>query len=140
MAPIDFLSEKRHGMNGQVLADAADRLGWASSALPGAVHDLTAARTHGLMCTITTLRTPAAVAALGSTPILSAPAWADLPKPAPASSPSRSLRPTPRAPAKTLWSDLQSDAAMSSAWPSAEAAKGVWDVFWWGRYWDDGAS
>jgi hypothetical protein len=79
MAPIDFLSEKRHGMNGQVLADAADRLGWASSALPGAVHDLTAARTHGLMCTITTLRTPAAVAALGSTPILSAPAWADLP-------------------------------------------------------------
>jgi hypothetical protein len=36
---------KRHGMNVQVLADPAGRLVWASPALPGAVHDLTAART-----------------------------------------------------------------------------------------------
>lgn len=33
----------------QVLADAAGRLVWAPAALPGAVHDLTAARTHGLI-------------------------------------------------------------------------------------------
>jgi hypothetical protein len=32
----------------QVVADPAGRLVWASSALPGAVHDLTAARTVGL--------------------------------------------------------------------------------------------
>ncbi|MFC9759783.1 Helicase associated domain protein [Streptomyces sp. NPDC056921] len=32
----------------QVLADPAGRLIWASDALPGAVHDLTAARTHGI--------------------------------------------------------------------------------------------
>ena len=40
---------KRHGMNVQVLADPLGRLVWASSALPGAVHDLTAARTHGVI-------------------------------------------------------------------------------------------
>jgi hypothetical protein len=40
---------KRHGMNVQVLADPLGRLIWASPALPGAVHDLTAARTHGII-------------------------------------------------------------------------------------------
>lgn len=40
--------KKHHGMNVQVLADPAGRLIWASDALPGAVHDLTAARTHGI--------------------------------------------------------------------------------------------
>lgn len=35
-------------MNVQVIADAAGRLVWASPALPGAVHDLTAARAHGI--------------------------------------------------------------------------------------------
>ncbi|MCY0945690.1 transposase family protein [Streptomyces antarcticus] len=40
--------KKHHGMNVQVLADPAGRLIWASDALPGATHDLTAARTHGL--------------------------------------------------------------------------------------------
>ena len=40
---------KRHGMNVQVLADPLGRLIWASPALPGAVHDLTAARTHGVI-------------------------------------------------------------------------------------------
>ena len=32
----------------QVIADCKGRLKWASPALPGTVHDLTAARTHGL--------------------------------------------------------------------------------------------
>ncbi|WP_457473119.1 transposase family protein [Streptomyces sp. TE4109] len=39
---------KRHGMNVQVLADPFGRLLWASSALPGSTHDLTAARQHGI--------------------------------------------------------------------------------------------
>lgn len=39
---------KRHGVNVQVIADCKGRLIWASPDLPGAVHDLTAARTHGL--------------------------------------------------------------------------------------------
>ncbi|MFD0032100.1 transposase family protein [Streptomyces sp. NPDC127172] len=37
---------KRHGMNVQVITDPFGKLIWASPALPGAVHDLTAARTH----------------------------------------------------------------------------------------------
>ena len=40
---------KRHGVNVQVLADPAGRLVWASPALPGARHDLGAARGHGLI-------------------------------------------------------------------------------------------
>ncbi|WP_374251210.1 transposase family protein [Micromonospora sp. R77] len=36
-------------VNVQVIADAAGRLVWASPALPGSVHDLTAARTHGII-------------------------------------------------------------------------------------------
>jgi hypothetical protein len=40
---------KRHGVNVQVIADPAGRLVWASPALPGAVHDLTAARTLGII-------------------------------------------------------------------------------------------
>ncbi|MGK5496543.1 transposase family protein [Streptomyces sp. URMC 125] len=40
---------KRHGMNVQVIADPAGRLLWASPALPGAVHDIKAARTHGII-------------------------------------------------------------------------------------------
>ena len=39
---------KRHGVNVQVLADTRGRLLWASPALPGAVHDVKAARTHGI--------------------------------------------------------------------------------------------
>ncbi|CAM5490273.1 IS5/IS1182 family transposase [Streptomyces hirsutus] len=35
-------------MNVQVLADPAGRLIWVSDALPGATHDLTAARAHGI--------------------------------------------------------------------------------------------
>ncbi|GAB3066495.1 hypothetical protein GCM10027186_18170 [Micromonospora schwarzwaldensis] len=44
---------QRHGVNVQVIADAAGRLVWASPALPGSVHDLTAARTHGIIEALT---------------------------------------------------------------------------------------
>lgn len=40
---------KRHGMNVQVLTDPFGRLLRASPALPGSTHDLTAARTHGIV-------------------------------------------------------------------------------------------
>ena len=40
---------KCHGVNVQVLADPAGRLIWASPALPGARHDIAAAREHGLL-------------------------------------------------------------------------------------------
>jgi len=40
-------------MNVQVIADAARRLVWASAALPGSAHDLTAARTHGIIAALT---------------------------------------------------------------------------------------
>lgn len=36
-------------MNVQVLTDPFGRLLWASPALPGSPHDLTAARTHGII-------------------------------------------------------------------------------------------
>jgi hypothetical protein len=40
---------KKHGMNVQVITDPHGRLLWASPALPGAVHDIKAARTHGII-------------------------------------------------------------------------------------------
>jgi hypothetical protein len=40
-------------VNVQVIADAAGRLIWASAALPGSVHDLTAARTHAIIDALT---------------------------------------------------------------------------------------
>jgi hypothetical protein len=39
----------RHGMNVQVPADPFGRLLWVSPALPGAVHDVRAAREHGIV-------------------------------------------------------------------------------------------
>ncbi len=57
LIPIDRVADqrpyysgkhKRHGLNVQVLADTRGRLLWASPALPGAVHDIKAARTHGI--------------------------------------------------------------------------------------------
>ncbi|GII23368.1 transposase family protein [Planosporangium mesophilum] len=62
LIPIDRVADqrpyysgkhKRHGVNVQVLSDPAGRLVWASPALPGAVHDLTAARVHGLIGALT---------------------------------------------------------------------------------------
>lgn len=44
---------KRHGMNVQVITDPFGRLLWASPALPGAVHDVKAARTHGIPAALT---------------------------------------------------------------------------------------
>ncbi|WP_435246871.1 transposase family protein [Streptomyces sp. NRRL F-5630] len=41
--------KRHHGMNVQVLTDPFGRLLWASPALPGATHDLTAARKHGII-------------------------------------------------------------------------------------------
>jgi hypothetical protein len=43
---------RRHGVNVQILADPAGRLVWVSPALPGATHDLVAARAHGLIGTL----------------------------------------------------------------------------------------
>lgn len=40
---------KQHSMNVQVMADPFGRLLWASPALPGATHDLTAARQHDII-------------------------------------------------------------------------------------------
>lgn len=44
---------KKHGMNVQVLTDPSGRLLWASPALPGAVHDIRAAREHGIIDALT---------------------------------------------------------------------------------------
>jgi hypothetical protein len=43
---------KKHGMNIQALTDPFGRLLWASPALPGAVHDVRAAREHGIIDTV----------------------------------------------------------------------------------------
>ncbi|MFC5006776.1 transposase family protein [Dactylosporangium cerinum] len=44
---------KRHGVNVQVIADPHGRPVWLSPALPGATHDLTAARAHGIIAALT---------------------------------------------------------------------------------------
>ncbi|MGW5612990.1 IS5 family transposase [Streptomyces sp. NPDC003877] len=44
---------KKHGMNVQVMADPKGRLVWASPALAGAVHDVRAAREHGIIGALT---------------------------------------------------------------------------------------
>lgn len=44
---------KKHGTNVQMIADPFGRLLWASPALAGAVHDLKAARTHGVIEALT---------------------------------------------------------------------------------------
>ncbi|MEU4984194.1 IS5 family transposase [Streptomyces sp. NPDC021969] len=43
---------KKHGMNVQVIADPQGRLLWASPALAGAVHDVRAAREHGIIAAL----------------------------------------------------------------------------------------
>ena len=45
---------KAHGVNVQVLSDPVGRLIWASPALPGARHDMGAAREHGVLDALTT--------------------------------------------------------------------------------------
>jgi hypothetical protein len=44
---------KAHGVNVQVIADPAGRLIWVSPTLPGARHDIAAAREHGLIDALT---------------------------------------------------------------------------------------
>ncbi len=44
---------RRHGVNVQLLTDPHGELIWASPALPGSTHDLTAARTHGIVAGLT---------------------------------------------------------------------------------------
>ncbi|KIF67101.1 transposase [Streptomyces sp. AcH 505] len=51
--PLYSGKHKKHGMNVQVLADPAGRLLWASPTLPGAVHDIRAAREHGILDALT---------------------------------------------------------------------------------------
>jgi DDE superfamily endonuclease len=73
LTPIDRLSgtndrlyysgkHRRHGVNIQFLTDPHGELTWASPALPGSVHDLTAAREHGI---VDGLRDPTAAAPRG---------------------------------------------------------------------------
>ncbi len=47
--PLYSGKHKKHGMNVQILTDPAGRLLWASPALPGAIHDVRAAREHGII-------------------------------------------------------------------------------------------
>ncbi|MFI6951555.1 transposase family protein [Streptomyces sp. NPDC050422] len=54
--PYDSGKHKRHGMNVQVLTDPFGRLLWASPALPGSAHDLTAPRAHGIVEALTGAR------------------------------------------------------------------------------------
>jgi hypothetical protein len=58
LLPIDWIAadrpfhsgkHKKYDMNVQVLADPAGPLPWTSPALPGAVHDVRAAREHGIL-------------------------------------------------------------------------------------------
>lgn len=58
LLPIDRIAADRsfcsgehekHGMNVQIITEPAGRLVWASPALPGAVHDIKTARTHGII-------------------------------------------------------------------------------------------
>lgn len=47
--PFSSGEHKKHGMNVQILTDPAGRFPWASPALPGAIHDVRAAREHGII-------------------------------------------------------------------------------------------
>ncbi|OIV38710.1 IS5 family transposase [Mangrovactinospora gilvigrisea] len=51
--PFSSGKHRKHGMNIHVIADPVGRLLWASPALPGAVHDIRAARTHGIIDALT---------------------------------------------------------------------------------------
>ncbi|MGX1952628.1 transposase family protein [Streptomyces anulatus] len=49
---------RRHGVNVQVVTDPQGRLLWLSPALPGRTHDLTAARTHQIIRTVSARGVP----------------------------------------------------------------------------------
>src|SRR6185503_2654237 len=52
--PYHSGKHKVHGLNVQVLADPAGRLIWVSPPLPGARHDMGAAREHGIIDALNT--------------------------------------------------------------------------------------
>jgi len=66
---------KVHGLNVQVLADPAGRLIWVSPPLPGARHDMGAAREHGIIAALNTagISTIADTAYQGSGPAVRVP-------------------------------------------------------------------
>ena len=64
---------KVHGLNVQVLADPAGRLIWISPPLPGARHDMGAAREHGIIDALNTLSTIADTAYPGGAPAVRVP-------------------------------------------------------------------
>jgi hypothetical protein len=66
---------KCHGLNVQVLADPVGRLIWVSPALPGARHDMGAAREHGIIDALNTagVHTVADTAYQGSGPAVRVP-------------------------------------------------------------------
>jgi hypothetical protein len=51
--PFHSGKHRKHGMNVRVPADPAGRLLWISPALPGTVHDIRAAREHGIIHALT---------------------------------------------------------------------------------------
>ena len=61
--PYDSGKHQVHGVNVQVIADPTGRLIWISPPLPGARHDIAAAREHGILTAFETAR----VHALGDT-------------------------------------------------------------------------
>lgn len=66
---------KAHGLNVQVIADPIGRLVWISPPLPGARHDMGAARDHGIIDALTEHEVPAAADAAyqGAGPTLAVP-------------------------------------------------------------------
>lgn len=66
---------KAHGLNVQVIADPIGRLVWISPPLPGARHDMGAARDHGIIDALTAHEVPAAAdtAYQGSGPTVAVP-------------------------------------------------------------------
>lgn len=48
--------KKRHGVNVRAVTDPEGKILWFSAALPGRVHDLTAAHEHGIITTCESLR------------------------------------------------------------------------------------
>ncbi|GAA0648330.1 hypothetical protein GCM10010174_84680 [Kutzneria viridogrisea] len=54
--PYHYGKHRRHGVCVQIITDAARRLVWASAALPGPTHDLTAARAHGIIAALTSAK------------------------------------------------------------------------------------
>ena len=95
---------KCHGLNIQVIADPAGRLIWISPVLPGARHDMGAAREHGIVDALNQagVQMPADTAYQGGGPAIRVPSAARASTPTPAAtgaSPVSRKRSTPPTPA-----------------------------------------